>query len=436
MKWIKKFILSLTLLLFYQTSHAVLDIQITEGMEEALPIALVPFGWSQAASLPPLRPTEIIANDLRRSGRFNPMDFKDLPQQPHTPEQVNFQDWRLLGMENIVIGNLYLTTAGEYEIEFRLFDVYRETQIAGYRLNSSEAQLRRNSHKISDLIYEKLTGVRGAFSTRIAYITVDKIAPGNTVHSLEIADADGHDPRVLLQSPEPLMSPSWSPDGNKLAYVSFEGKNSAIYIQEITTGNRKALQSSPGINSAPAWSPDGSKLALTLSKDGNPEIYIMHIATGLLQRITNNSAIDTEPNWSSDGTRLVFTSDRSGGPQIYEVEVRGGTPQRISFEGKYNARPRYSPDGKSIAMVHSSGNGGGYRIAVLDRQTGFVNVLTKSNLDESPSYAPNGHMIIYATAGFRGNELAAVSADGRVHQRLALTKGEVQEPAWGPFPEQ
>ncbi|MCG8325232.1 MAG: Tol-Pal system beta propeller repeat protein TolB [Thiotrichales bacterium] len=433
MKLYKKITLVLLFMICQPASYAVLDIQITEGMEEALPIAVVPFSWSQAARLPPLRPSEIIASDLRRSGRFNPMDFADLPQQPHNANEINFQDWRLLGMENIVIGNLYLTTTGDYEIEFRLFDVYRETQLAGYRLSSSEAQLRKNSHKISDIIYEKLTGVRGAFSTRIAYITVDKSAPDKTIHSLEIADADGFNPRVLLQSPEPLMSPSWSPDGKKLAYVSFEGRNSAIYIQEIQTGKRRKLQSSPGINSAPAWSPDGSRLALTLSKDGNPEIYILHIATGLLQRVTRHASIDTEPNWSSDGSRIIFTSDRSGGPQVYEVEVRGGTPQRLSFEGKYNARPRYSPDNKSIAMVH--GVSGNYRIAVLERDSGFVNVLTDTNLDESPSFAPNGHMIIYATMGVRGTELAAVSADGRVHQRLALTKGEVREPAWGPFPE-
>ncbi len=432
MKLLNKIVLSI-LLLCGQSAYAVLDIQITEGMEEALPIAVIPFGWSQAANLPPLSPEEIISNDLLRSGRFKPMDFADLPQHPHTVEEIKFQDWRLLGMEHIVIGNLYLTTTGDYDIEFRLFDVYRENQIAGYRLNSTKAQLRRNYHRISDVIYEKLTGVRGAFSTRIAYITVDKPAPGKTLHRLEIADADGYSPRVLLESPEPLLSPSWSPDGNRLAYVSFEGKNSAIYIQDISSGSRRAVQSSPGINSAPAWSPDGSRLAMTLSKDGNPEIYIMHIGSGLLQRVTNHSAIDTEPNWSSDGNRLVFTSDRSGGPQIYEIDIRGGTPRRLSFEGKYNARPRYAPDNQSIAMVH--GINGNYRIAVLDLASGFVNILTETNLDESPSYAPNGHMIMYATTGFRGTELAAVSSDGRVHQRLSLAQGEVREPAWGPFPE-
>jgi TolB protein len=432
MRLLKKLLLLLPLTVFCQSGHAVLDIQITQGMEEALPIAIVPFGWSQAANLPPLRPTDIITSDLRRSGRFNPMAFEDLPQQPHTAAEINFQDWRLLGMENLVIGNLYLTASGDYEIEFRLYDVYRETQVAGYRLSSSGDQLRRNAHRISDIIYEKLTGVRGAFSTRIAYITVDKPAPDKTVHSLEIADADGHNPRVLLQSPEPLLSPAWSPDGSRIAYVSFEGRNSAIYIQEVLTGQRREVQSSPGINSAPAFSPDGSRLAMTLSKDGNPEIYILHIATGLLQRVTSNNAIDTEPNWSSDGSRIIFTSDRSGGPQIYEVDVRGGNPQRITFEGNYNARPRYSPNGNSIAMVH--GASGNYRIAVLDRDSGYLNILTRASLDESPSYAPNGHMIIYATSGMHGSELAAVSDDGRVRQRLALTKGEVREPAWGPFP--
>ncbi len=434
MRFTRRILKLVLLITISQPVYAVLDIQITEGMEEALPIAIVPFGWSQAANLPPLRPSDIIVSDLQRSGRFKPMDFADLPQQPHTADAINFQDWRLLGMENIVIGNLHLTTTGDYEIEFRLFDVYRESQIAGFRITSTAAQLRRNSHKVSDIIYEKLTGVRGAFSTRVAYITVDKLADGSSVHSLEIADADGYNPRVLLQSPEPLLSPSWSPDGKKLAYVSFEGKNSAIYIQEILTGNRKQVQASPGINSAPAWSPDGSRLAMTLSKDGNPEIYIQHIPTGILQRVTNHSAIDTEPNWSSDGNRLVFTSDRSGGPQIYEVDVRGGAPQRVSFEGKYNARPRYAPDDESIAVVHAVN--GAYRIAVIDKKTGFTNVLTEATLDESPSFAPNGHMIIYSTTGFRGSELAAVSTDGRVRQRLALKKGEVREPAWGPFSDQ
>ena len=432
MKIFAQFIVVITALLSCSNASAVLDIQITEGMQEALPIAIVPFGWSQSGNVAPIDVADIIASDLARSGRFNPMEQSDIPQQPTAYEQVNFKDWRLLGMENLVIGNLILTTNGEYQLEFRLLDVYREKQIAGFRVPATQNSLRFAAHKISDVIYENLTGVRGAFATKIAYITVEGKVP-NTTHSLHIADADGYNPQILLKSPEPLMSPSWSPDGRKLAYVSFEGKNSAIYIQDIQSGQREKVQASPGINSAPSFSPDGSRLAMTLSKDGNPEIYILHLNSKLLQRITQHPAIDTEPSWSNDGERLVFTSDRTGGPQIYEVEVRGGKAKRLSFEGKYNTRPIYTPDEENIALVH--GDSGNYHIALLEKSTGFINVLTDTRLDESPSVAPNGHMVIYATMGYSGTELAAVSIDGQVHQRLGNNGGQVRDPAWGPFPE-
>jgi len=338
----------------------------------------------------------------------------------------------LLGMENLVIGQLTETSTGDYEVEFRLIDVYKEKQIAGFKLPSTKAQLRTTAHEISDIIYEKLIGVRGAFATRIAYITVNKQHDGKKVYTLQIADADGHNPQVLLESPEPLLSPSWSPDGKRLAYVSFEGKNSAIFVQDIKTGKREKIAANRGINSAPAWSPDGSRLAMTLSKDGNTEIYIMHLASNSLRRITKNKAIDTEPNWSSNGKKLAFTSDRGGSPQIYEVNVLGGgKPKRLTFESPYNARPRYSSDGNFLTMV--TGEKGIYRIAILDLRNGYFDILTKSRLDESPSFAPNDHMIIYTTTGARGTALAAVSADGQVHQRLVLQDGEVREPAWGPF---
>jgi len=409
---------------------AALDIKITQGMEAALPIAIVPFGWPSQAGEAPIDMHVTISNDLARSGRFRPMPDADLPQRPASFDQVNFRDWRLLGMENLVIGNLRPLPDGNYEVEFRLIDVYRGNQIAGFRIQAARQQLRRTAHRIADIIFEKLLGVRGAFDTRIAYVTVEEKG-GAKRYALQIADADGFNPQILLESPEPLMSPAWSPDGRQIAYVSFEGRSSAVYIQDIATGRREKVTANPGINSAPAWSPDGTRLALTLSMDGDPEIYVLHLSTRTLQRLTNDRSIDTEPAWSPDGTRIAFTSDRGGGPQVYEVPATGGTPRRLSFDGPYNARPRYSPDGNSIAVVH--GRDRVYRIAVLDVRTGSIQVLSKGRLDESPSFAPNGTMLLYTTAGPGGSELAAVSADGRVHQRLALQEGEVREPAWGPF---
>ncbi|MCZ6804083.1 MAG: Tol-Pal system beta propeller repeat protein TolB [Proteobacteria bacterium] len=411
-------------------AEAPLRIIIEEGVENAIPVAIVPFGWSQAGSVAPFDLTTIIGGDLKRSGRFDVMDEQDLPQRPTEFDTINFSDWRKLGMENILIGNLSLMDSGDYDVSFRLIDIYRGEQIAGFRIPAKPNLLRRVAHQISDLVFEELTGIPGAFDTRIAYITVTKNKE-NKIHALQIADADGYNTQILLESSEPLLSPSWSPDGKKIAYVSFEGKNSAIYVQDVLTGKREQLSAFEGINSAPAWSPEGARLAMTLSKDGNTEIYVMNLSTKSLQRITRHGGIDTEPTWSPDGQKLAFTSDRSGGPQIYEVDVRGGRPKRLSFEGKYNARPTYSPDGKFITLVHAVG--GSYRIGLLNLSNSTINTLTDARLDESPSFAPNGSMIIYATTGVRGGQLAAVSTDGRIYQRLGLQKGDVREPAWGPF---
>ncbi len=429
MKVIIKLLIASLLFVSLQT-QAVLDIKITQGVEQALPIAIVPFSWSQAGSVAPIDLTSIISADLKRSGRFNVMDEKDLPQHPAEYDAINFGDWRKLGMENLLIGNLSLTNSGDYEISFRLIDIYRGKQIAGFRIPAKPDLLRRVAHQISDIIFEKLTGIPGAFDTRVAYITVKKTQK-NKIHTLQIADADGYNAQILLESPEPLLSPAWSPDGKKIAYVSFEGKNSAIYVQDILTGKREQVSAFEGINSAPAWSPEGSRLAMTLSKDGNTEIYIMSLFSKTLHRMTNHGGIDTEPTWSPDGKKIAFTSDRSGGPQIYEMDIRGGQPKRVSFEGSYNTRPDYSPDGKSIALVHAVN--GAYRIGLLDLSSGYITTLTDAKLDESPSFAPNGGMIIYATTGGRGAQLAAVSIDGRIHQRLGLQEGDVREPVWGPF---
>ena len=429
MKVTFKFFIASLMFVSLQT-QAVLDIKITQGIEQALPIAIVPFGWSQAGNVAPVDLTRVITDDLKRSGRFDVMDDLDLPQRPTKFDAINFNDWRKLGMENILIGNLTQTENGDYDVSFRLIDVYRGKQIAGFRIPAKPNLLRRVAHQISDIVFEKLTGTAGAFDTRVAYITVKKVNDKKT-HTLQLADADGYNAQILLESPEPLLSPAWSPNGKEIAYVSFEGRNSAIYVQDISTGKRERVAAFEGINSAPSWSPEGSRLAMTLSKDGNTEIYIMSLHSKTLKRMTVHGGIDTEPTWSPDGRKLAFTSDRSGGPQIYEMDIRGGQPKRVSFEGNYNVRPSYSPDGKFITLVHAVN--GSYHIGLLDLSNGYINTLTDAKLDESPRFAPNGGMIIYATTGVRGAQLAAVSVDGRIHQRLGLQQGDVREPAWGPF---
>ena len=432
MSYICRLLLVLLSIMSQVQAQGELEIFIDTGVENTLPVAVIPFGWDGAPGAQPVDLHRTIANDLARSGRFATMDDAEMPQQPVEYAHVNFSDWQLLRMENIVIGKLAETVTGDFEVEFRLLDVYKGTQLTGFRIKATRNQLRRTAHRISDIVFEKLTGVRGAFDTRIAYVTVRQNAAGEERHSLQIADADGFNPQVLLESDQSLMSPAWSPDGQYLAYVSFEGDSSSVFVQNIRTGERNEIAAHEGINSAPAFSPDGGRLAMTLSKEGDPEIFVLHLSTNSLQRITHNRAIDTEPNWSPDGSKLCFTSDRGGTPQIYEVDLQDGTPERLTFEGNYFARPRYSPDGTGITMVHAKN--GAYRIAYLDLDNGSLSILTNNRLDESPSFSPNGSMIIYATTGRYGSELAAVSSDGSVHQRLALQDGQVREPAWGPYP--
>ncbi len=411
---------------------AVLTIRITQGTEGAQPIAVVPFGWRGPAGQAPEDVGAIIRADLTRTGQFRPVAVADLPGRPDEASAINFSDWRLLGTANLVIGRLEPLPGGRFAVSFRLFDVFRARQLAGYRVEVGARALRRTAHQISDIIYEKLTGVRGAFDTRIAYVTELTLASGKR-YALSVADSDGFDPVTVLESSQPILSPAWSPDGRRLAYVSFEGGRPRVYVQELASGQRRRVAAFPGLNGAPAWSPDGRRLALTLSKDGNPEIYLLYLDGNRLQRLTANPAIDTEPVWSPDGQWLVFTSDRGGTPQLYRMPASGGRPTRLTFEGSYNARASYAPDGTRLALVHSER--GAFRIAVLDLETGTLNVLTDTTLDESPSFAPNGVMILYATTDAGGATLAAVSTDGRVRQRLAGQEGSVREPAWSPFRE-
>ena len=412
-------------------ASAVIQIRITKSTEAKQLIAIVPFRWQHGGEPPPADIAAIVADDLARSGLFEPIPFDSLPSRPFRHEQINFQDWRPLGPGNLVIGSITPSLDGEYVVEFQLYDVLRRRQVVGYQLTANKQAMRRVAHQIADQIYMKLTGVRGAFDTRVAYVTEIRSDDGETRYLLNVADVDGHNEHVILDSARPVMSPSWSPDGKKLAYVSFESDRPRIFVQEIATGDREEITSFPGINGAPAFSPDGRNLAMTLSKDGNPEIYVMDLQTRRFRRITRNDAIDTEPSWSPDGNSLVFTSNRGGKPQIYRTVVNGGRPERITFEGDYNARAVHSPDGTKLALVHR--DQGRYRIGVLDMENGALQVLTESNLDESPSFAPNGSMILYATIDGLSPVLAAVSPDGRMHQRLAVQTGGVREPAWSPF---
>lgn len=408
---------------------AALTIEITQGMEGAVPIAVVPFDAGANRYAPPEDVAAIVAADLARSGRFAPAAEQDLIARPSDISEVRFPDWRTLGVESLVIGKVETVGADQYRIQFRLFDVFRGRQIAGYSLPASTDRLRHVAHTISDIIYEKLTGQPGAFATRIAYVISDTVN-GAKQYQLQLADSDGYNPKTLLTSQQPLMSPSWSPDGRKLAYVSFEGRRASVFVQEIATGKREQIASFDGINGAPSWSPDGRAMAVTLSRDGNPEIYRLNLADKKLQRLTSAPAIDTEPVWSPDGQHIVFTSDRGGSPQLYRISSQGGQAKRLTFEGSYNASADFAPDGRSLALVH--GEGGRYRIATLDLDGGLLRVVSDGRLDESPSFAPNGSMIIYATESGRRGVLAAVSSDGRFRQQFSLSKGDVREPVWAP----
>ena len=428
------FAIALLGLALISPSHAVLTIEITQGVSGASPIAIVPFAWVGNGP-PPQQLHAIVAADLQRSGFFQPLPEQDLVARPHSANQVNYTNWRALNVDHLVVGSMQAMPDGTYQVQFQLLDVYKQTQLAGYSIRSRKTDLRRTAHQISDIIYKTITGKPGAFDTRIAYITVTEDQQKQKSYRLAVADSDGHNEQIVYESKHPLMSPSWAPDGQRLVYVSFSRGRPEIYIQNIVTRQFERIVSFQGINSAPVFSPDGSRLALTLSKDGNPEIYLLDLKTKNLSRVTRHYAIDTEPAWMPDGKGLVFTSDRGGSPQLYRISVNAqgatGRAKRLTFEGSYNARGAVSPDGRYLAMVHRED--GQFQIAVQDLKAGHFRILTDSRLDESPSFSPNGSMIIYATEDNYRGVLAAVSVDGRSQQRLSLRTGDVREPAWSPF---
>lgn len=430
LKWLSGVVIALALVAGPTGARAVLTIEITQGTDTGMPIAIVPFAW-EGPLQPPQVISDIIKTDLTRSGRFVVLPEKDYISSPHADRDVVFKDWRIVKAEALVIGSVRQLAPGRFETQFRLYDVFKETQLAGFRYTVDAAMLRAVAHQISDTIYEKLTGEPGAFNTRIAYITREDLPRIGVIYKLQIADFDGHNAHTVVRSPEPLLSPAWSRDGKQLAYVSFEDKRSKVFLQNIGDGTRQMMAEFAGINSAPAWSPDGKSLAVTLSKDGNAEIYVIRLADRRLRRLTINGAIDTEPAWSPDGREIVFTSDRAGQPQIYRMPAGGGRAQRLTFDGAYNARASYSPDGKMLSLV--SAHQGRFHIATLRLDSKLLQVLTDTPLDESPTFAPNGRMILYASELHGRGVLASVSSDGRVRQLYKLEEGDIREPAWAPY---
>jgi TolB protein len=417
-------ILFLGALLVALAARAQLTIDITTSGGRQIPIAVMPLAGESSQ---PQAVSEVVAADLARTGLFRLVNTMGVSPLPTEPSEVNFADWTTRTAEALVIGKIEPQGEGRVEVRFRLFDVAKQSQLASYSYVVAPAQLRATAHRIADLIYEKLTGDKGVFSTKITYV----VKRGNR-YELQVADADGFNSQTVLASNEPIMSPSWSPDGSRLAYVSFDQKKPVVVVQNLAQGTTRVVANFRGNNSAPAWSPDGQQLLVALSKDGLTQIYRIPASGGEARRLTDSSGIDTQPAYSPDGQWIAFTSDRGGSPQVYRMPASGGPAQRLTFEGSYNVGPRYSPDGKSIAYV--SREGGRFRIAVLELATGQWQYLTEGGLDDSPTFAPNGKMILYeASVGGRGN-LAAVSGDGRVRQRLTSSAGDVQDPAWGPMP--
>ncbi|PTU31949.1 Tol-Pal system beta propeller repeat protein TolB [Stenotrophobium rhamnosiphilum] len=422
-----KFFSVLALLMISSAAHADLDVVVTGIDTAATPIAIVPFAGLGAKDVDM---SQVIDADLGRTGQFRTLSRGSMPEQPSDPAGLHQASWRSANTDYVVMGQARRDPAtGNVSVRFYLVDTLRGAQLLAYDMPAaSPGQLRYVSHQIADLVYEKLTGIKGAFTTKIAYVTANGLGNARRFE-LVVADADGYSPRAMAVSREPLMSPSWSPDRKQLAYVGYERGRTAIYIHTLASGQVRKLVSEKGINGSPAWSPDGKSMAAVLSFETNPDIYVFNVATGSRRRLTDHYGIDTEPSWAPDGQSLIFTSDRGGQPQIYQLPIDGGDAKRVTFVGKQNLRASYSPDGKSLVVVNY--DDGRYRIALLDLASGSMKIISDGPLDESPSFAPNGMVVIYATQGRQGAELATSSIDGRTRQRMRQP-GDVREPAWSP----
>ena len=418
------------------SAQAALSIQITQGVDDPIPIAIVPFPVEDGGVLSE-DIAQIVMNDLEQVGEFIALSRSNMLSMPSEEQEVFYRDWSVLAQDYLLVGKINRTTGSQLvQVQYEFFDINREIKLAGEVLTGSVTQLRDIGHEISNVVYEQVTGSRGAFTTRLLYVVADFITPELTNFRLEMSDYDGQRPQLLLETQEPIMSPSWSPNGQEVAYVSFETTLPRIYIQNISTGVRRQITNYPNLNSSPEWSPDGTKMAMVLSKDGSPDIYVQDLITNELTRVTDHHLIDTEPSWTVDGRSIVFMSERSGQPQIYQIEL--GAPsyevERLTYDCFQCLNATFLPDGVNLVHVRrESRQDPNYQITVQNIETGRMIVLTDTSLDESPSIAPNGSMIMYATK-FNGNGvLDAVSIDGRVKFRLPSTQGDVREPAWSPF---
>ncbi|WP_203594538.1 Tol-Pal system beta propeller repeat protein TolB [Wenzhouxiangella limi] len=421
------------LLLLPLLAQAQLRIEIVDGVEGAMPIAVVPFAWESEMPEPASPVHEIISANLARSGLFEPMAEDSMIERPTRPPEVRFGSWRLLRVDHIVIGRVIDAPDGiGQEIEYHLLDVHSGRILLSQALPVAPGDLRFGAHRVTDAVYEELIGIPGAFATRIAYVVVTDIGGPDELFELVVADADGFNPQTVVRNTQPLLSPAWGPEGRRLAYVSFATGRSNVIVQDLFTGQTEVVSSSPGINGAPAFSPDGQRLAVSLSRGGSPDVWVIDLDSGSQEQLTQHWSISTEPAWSPDGERIYFTSDRAGRPQIYVMDADGDNVERVTWEGNYNARVSIGLEERFLATVYSEGDND-FRIAIHDRETERLRVLSDGRLDESPSFAPNGSMLLYGSRENGRGVLAAVSADGRIRQRLVDSEGDVREPAWSPI---